>query len=123
MQFPALLYRCPGPNQCQGGSFSHVAAADQAEYDQRITDGWYATVPDALNPPKPAAVAVAPVEGEDMGLTGLLPAVEVAPPEDNAAPTRAELEAKAAEMGIKVDGRWSDAKIASLIADELAKVA
>ena len=34
---------------------------------------------------------------------------------------RAELEAKAAELGIDVDGRWGDAKIAKLIADALTK--
>ena len=100
MEFPVMLYRCPGPNQCQGGSFSHVAAVDQAEFDQRIADGWHASVPDALAPP---------------------PKPEPLPVADDAAPTRAELEAKAAELGIEVDGRWGDAKIAKLIADTLAR--
>ena len=30
---------------------------------------------------------------------------------DDVPPTRAELEAKAAELGLKVDGRWSDRRL------------
>jgi hypothetical protein len=40
-------------------------------------------------------------------------------PADDAPPTRAELEAKAAEMGLKFDGRTSDRKLAQAIADAL----
>jgi hypothetical protein len=42
-------------------------------------------------------------------------------PDDNAAPTRAELEAKATELGIKFDGRTRDKKLAQLIEDTLTK--
>jgi hypothetical protein len=48
--------------------------------------------------------------------------IEVAPapvPEDNAAPTRAELEAKATELGIRFDGRTKDKKLGQLIQDRL----
>ena len=49
-------------------------------------------------------------------------AVEVAAtaPEDNAAPTRAELEAKATELGIRFDGRTKDKKLGQLIQDRLS---
>jgi hypothetical protein len=40
-------------------------------------------------------------------------------PEDDAAPTREELEAKAQELGIKFDGRTSDKKLNSLIEAKL----
>ena len=36
-------------------------------------------------------------------------------PDDSAPPTRDELERKAAELGIKIDGRWGDARLASEI--------
>jgi hypothetical protein len=42
-------------------------------------------------------------------------------PEDNAAPTRAELEAKATELGIRFDGRTKDKKLGQLIADRLSE--
>ena len=50
-------------------------------------------------------------------------AVEVveAVPEDDAAPTRAELEAKANELGIRFDGRTKDKKLGQLIADRLSE--
>ena len=50
--------------------------------------------------------------------------IEVAPapvPEDNAAPTRAELEAKATELGIRFDGRTKDKKLGQLIEDKLSE--
>lgn len=48
--------------------------------------------------------------------------IEVAPvPEENAAPTRAELEAKATELGIRFDGRTKDKKLGQLIEDKLSE--
>ena len=49
-------------------------------------------------------------------------AVEVVdtPPEDDAPPTRAELEAKAKELGIRFDGRTGDKKLGQLIQDRLS---
>ena len=44
--------------------------------------------------------------------------IEVAQ-DDNAAPTRAELEAKANELGIRFDGRTKDKKLGQLIQDRL----
>jgi hypothetical protein len=41
-------------------------------------------------------------------------------PEDDAAPTRAELEAKARELGIRFDGRTKDKKLGQLIQDRLS---
>jgi hypothetical protein len=45
--------------------------------------------------------------------------VETAP-EDDAAPTREELEAKAKELGIRFDGRTGDKKLGQLIQDRLS---
>jgi hypothetical protein len=48
------------------------------------------------------------------------PIIEVqAEPQDDAPPTRAELEAKATELGIKFDGRTKDKKLGQLIQDKL----
>jgi hypothetical protein len=41
-------------------------------------------------------------------------------PEDDAAPTREELEAKATELGIRFDGRTKDKKLGQLIQDRLS---
>ena len=48
-------------------------------------------------------------------------AVEVVTiPDENAPPTRAELEAKAKELGIRFDGRTGDKKLGQLIQDRLS---
>jgi hypothetical protein len=41
-------------------------------------------------------------------------------PEDDVAPTREELEAKATELGIRFDGRTKDKKLGQLIQDRLS---
>jgi len=49
-------------------------------------------------------------------------AIEVqAEPQDDAPPTREELEAKATELGIKFDGRTKDKKLGQLIQDKLGE--
>lgn len=50
----------------------------------------------------------------------VLEVVDTTVPEDDAAPTRAELEAKAKELGIKFDGRTGDKKLGQLIQDRLS---
>lgn len=40
-------------------------------------------------------------------------------PKDDAPPTRAELEQKATELGLKFDGRTTDRKLSELIAEKL----
>jgi len=42
-------------------------------------------------------------------------------PEDDALPTREELEAKATELGIRFDGRTKDKKLGQLIRDRLSE--
>lgn len=97
MQFPTMLYRCPGLHQCPGGTFSTIGAADQTAFDQHVAAGWHPTMPEAMAPKKPVVVVAS----------------------DNAPPTRAELETKAKELGIAFDGRTGDKTIAGKIADAL----
>jgi hypothetical protein len=98
---------------------------------KRVAEGWSTSKADALAP-KPAAqpadakppvpVAAAPAPAIAAPVADDLPVtVDDEPEADDAPPTRAELEAKAAELGIKVDKRWSDKtlgeRIESLLAD------
>lgn len=46
--------------------------------------------------------------------------IEATELDDNAAPTREELEAKATELGIKFDGRTKDKKLGQLIQEKLS---
>jgi hypothetical protein len=73
---------------------------------KRVAEGWCTSKADALAPKPPVPVAVADA-----------PAIDVS--DDDAPPTRAELEAKAAELGIKVDKRWSDKTLGERIESAL----
>ena len=97
MDSPTLLYRCPGPYSRPGGTYALLPVADAQALAEAEHQGWFRTMPEAIEG-KPA---------------------HKAEPADDAPPTRAEMEQRASEVGLKVDGRWSDARLAA----ELAKVA
>lgn len=101
MDFPRLVFKCPGTQQRPGGTFSHKPVADGAEFDAALADGWFATLPDAIAGPIPA-----PVPAE----------VDADKP-----PTRDELEQKASDLGLKFDGRTTDRKLAEMISHKLAE--
>lgn len=99
MLFPRLVYR---------SASVHVLAEDQAGYDALIADGWYGSVPEALGSQvAPAVVAdaipvvpLAPIPDSDIDYEN-----------DDRPPTRAEMEAKARQLGLRIDARWGDARL------------
>lgn len=94
-----MLYKAPGPHFCDGSMVDYVVVPLDM-VDQTIAMGWFATITEAL-------AAAAAAEQDD----------EV--PADDAPVTRSELEAKATELGIKFDGRTTDAKLLSKIDEAL----
>lgn len=99
--FPTIVYRCPGA--CVGSlgtTFSSVGVDDAEQLEQRLADGWHRTMPEAIDAylnPQPV-VTITPA-----------PQPDPAPiPDDDAPPTRDELEQKAIELGVKFDGRTTD---------------
>ena len=101
MEFPTLVYKDGGPHQRPGGTFDYKRIVNESELAAALADGWFPTLVEATQP-----AAVDPTE---------------VPPDDDAPPTREELETKARELGIKFDGRTSDkallAKIEAALAD------
>lgn len=93
-----MLFKAPGPHFCDGSMVDYVVVPLDM-VDQTIAMGWFATIPEAL-------AAVAAAEPDDV-------------PADDAPVTRAELEAKATELGLKFDGRTSDAKLLAKIDEAL----
>ena len=100
MKTPTMVLRFPGKHQFQDGCYDWLIV-DESEVEAALKDGWYRTKEEA----KAAYEAV--------------PVVPVAEPASDAAPTRAELEQKAKELGLKFDGRTTDKKLAALIAEKV----
>lgn len=100
-QFTTIVYKGHGPHSRAGGTYDYAAANDQEDLDAKLADGWFATLPEAIDAhDKPAAVAKS---------------------DDTAPPTRKELEAKAKELGIKFTTKTTDAELSTSIAAALAK--
>ena len=98
-EFPRMLYRAPGTEAMHGGMFATLVVAGAEEQDAAIADGW------ALSTSEAKAIQA----GRETPKR----------PDDDAPPTRAELEQKATELGLKFDGRTSDKKLRDLIAATL----
>jgi hypothetical protein len=86
---PTTLYRVPGAHFGPPGfTYDFLGVATEEALEAALADGWHESLAAAMAPPV-AAPEAAPV------------------PADDAPAMRAELEQKAEELGIKVDGRWS----------------
>jgi hypothetical protein len=104
--FPRMVYQAGGTEEIHGGRFATHIVNDQDELDAALADGWHLTTPEAKTAAqKPSARAGT---AGDHGL------------DDSAPATRAELEAKAAELGIDFSPRIGDAKLAERIEAALA---
>jgi len=98
-QFPTLVYKGHGPHSRAGGTYDYAAADSQEDLDAKLADGWFATLPEAIDAhDKPAVVK-----------------------SDAAPPTRKELETKAKELSIKFDKKTTDAELGAAITEALAK--
>jgi len=78
---------------------------------KRVAEGWCTSKADALAPKSAVPVAAADAPALDVTSDDVS--------DDNAPPTRDEMERKAAELGIKVDKRWSDKTLAERIDEAL----
>lgn len=96
IEFPTIVYKTPGNHQRHGGTYDYRAASDYEELAALLSNGWFATLPEAI-----AGRAAEPL------------------PDDNAPPSREELEAKAVELDIKFDGRTTDKSLGEKIENAL----
>jgi hypothetical protein len=111
-EFPALVYKATGKHVRPNGTYDFTGVVDAEDLSKKVADGWYPSLEAAVEALKSKTFAKIPVSEAAEPVSE--PVVD-----DNAPPTRQELEAKAAELGIKFDGRYSDKRIASLIEEAL----
>jgi hypothetical protein len=115
MEFPRFVYLSPGNFRRGKSSYRYVSVNSLEEHDAYLAQGWSTSADlaiDRANAPTPAP-APAPVP---------TPAPAPAVPEDNAPPTRTELETKAREIGLRFDGRTSDRTLLRRITQAIGEV-
>lgn len=137
-EYPFFVYRSPGPHRAHlGASYEYKAVNDADELVAALEKGWFRTADEAVATAgqdaythglnkrqlakvlkdKPWVRALPPVPAPVPA-----PAVVAAPavvPDDNAAPTRAEIEEQATLLGIKFDGRTTDKRLLERIAEAM----
>ncbi len=101
----SMLYKAPGPHFCDGSMVDYIVVPDHLD-DETVASGWFRTIPEALAAVA-HVVASEPVSDASEGVS------------DDAPPTRAEMEQKATELGVKFDGRTTDAKLLQRIEEAL----
>ena len=90
IEFPALVYRCPGPYfGPHGKTYDTRPVASPEALAEALRDGWHWSLDDAAR--------------------GLVAQPEEAP--EPSPDTRADLVAQAERLGIDVDGRWSEKRL------------
>ena len=122
---PTILYRCPGAHfGPPDTTFDYLGVGTEEALEAALVDGWHETLLAAMAPPvvAPEPAPVPADDARDFAPPDAEPAYGDPEPEtaDNSPVTREELEQKAEDLGIRVDGRWSDKR---LIAEIEAKMA
>lgn len=98
-----IVYRCPGDHSLPGGSYNYRGINSKEQLKEALADGWFETMAEAIE--GKAAITSDPVD-------------ETA--DDNAPPTRKELETQAKELDISFNARTSDEKLLERINEQLA---
>lgn len=105
-EYPKMLYRFGGEVEIDGDKFTTLIVDDSEAADAALADKWFETASQS----KQAAA-------DEKAAADAALAQQVV--NDEAPPTRDELERKARELEIKFDGRTGDKKLAHMIAAAL----
>jgi hypothetical protein len=135
-QFPALVFRSPGPHRhSSGGAYRFAQVNDADELAEMLAQGYHTNVRAAivacgerafkhgLTTMQMRKVPVSKLLArlQDKMADDVIPATAPADPEpvaipvDDAPPTREEMLQQAQILGIKADKRWSDATLMAKI--------
>lgn len=102
--FPAIVYKTPGPHGKKGKTYGYRSAADQEAYDDALANGWFPSKAEAFAG-KAATKLVAEVKEAQDAIDDLSPA------------TRDEMEQRAKELGLRNVHRMKDETLAAHLAE------
>lgn len=119
MRLPVLVFKMPGTVTHPKGLHKFAQARTQEDLDRYLADGWYLTIDEAaevmseinLTPHRRGKKVIIKRQEKPIGI--------VESDDDILTATRAEMELKAEELGIKFDGRTSDKKLLERIEEAL----
>lgn len=126
MDFPAFVYRCPGPYAGPLGTTYELQRVDSQEALQAARlDGWSESLEDAAEASLLAEWGKGMREADEalLGDSGEAESQPSAEAPEDAPPTRAEMLEQAERIGLKVDGRWSDARLLDAIVAKMKEQA
>jgi hypothetical protein len=110
MDYPTIVYRVPGPFPGNGFTYDTLGVYDVDAHGVAREGGWHDSIPLAVAAwQAPKAASAPPVAVPE------LPAADLVSP-----PTRAEIEAKAKELGITVHHKNTDETLLKKIEEALA---
>lgn len=113
-----MVYKAPGVHAIHGGHFDYLVVEDENLGDA-LADGWHLTTPEAKAALDEKLKADADAAEEAADAKRLADAKALIDAASTGAPTRAELEQKAADLGIDYDKRLGDKRLAALIDEKL----
>lgn len=133
---PAMIYKSPGINKKPGGgTYDYICVETQDVLDEKLADGWFLSSSEAVDYAGNKAngikklkqkLAIKPTkekkESKPLSRRHNVSSKidpDLDPDLDTARPTRDELKAKAAELGIKFHHRLTDKNLGELIDDKL----
>jgi hypothetical protein len=135
--FPMMLYKSPGIHKKpSGGTYNYIGISTQAEFDEKISSGWFVSSADAIIAAgdnangkdrkalkRPLKATRKPKDSKPLGWKEEAKEAKHSESEGdqdiNNEPTREELEFKATELGIRFDGRTKNKKLGQLIKEKL----
>lgn len=141
--FPIHVYRSPGNYVLRGKSYKLASVADQNDLQAHLDAGWSITLDSAFKAAGESAVATMKTaewrknkkpaqrkrefkiakekaRAEKIARDSGVPAVvKVVEHNDDAQPTRAELEEQATLLGLKFDGRTTDKRLLERITETM----
>lgn len=96
-----MVYKCPGPHQCYGGTYDYRQVIDEDALTESMKEGWFPTLPCAQDP-------------ENFDLEEYLTAIDIAEKDmldaptieaEDIAVTREQLESQAKKLGVGFSGK------------------
>lgn len=113
-----MVYKAPGAHALHGGYFDYLVVDDE-KLEEALADGWHLTTPEAKAALDEKLKADAKAAEELADAKRLADAKALIEANGAGGPTRAELEQKAADLGLDYDKRLGDKKLAALIDEKL----